>query len=274
MFRYVTCTPELAMSNATRFVWFERMNHNNEAALGFYSRVVGWTVQKWEGEFDCTMFVGPAGPIGGCADLGNDPAGAHAPAGWMAYLGVPDADAAAARVQELGGRVIGGPVDIPGVGRMYVVANPQGAVFSLHQGESGGGEGPSPSGPGAIVWTELVTTDQQAAWPFYASLTGWDTLAAMDMGPGGTYRMFGNGESRVGGMLNGARADGQGTAQPPRWRLYAGVSDIAAAVNQARELGATIVSGPFPVPGGDLVAVLVDPSGIEFGLHQAVGRGG
>jgi predicted enzyme related to lactoylglutathione lyase len=52
------------------------------------------------------------------------------------------------------------------------------------------------------------------------------------------------------------------------------VSDIAAAVNQARELGATIVSGPFPVPGGDLVAVLVDPSGIEFGLHQAVGRAG
>ena len=51
---------------------------------------------------------------------------------WHVYFGVEDADAAAAKVTELGGAVVVEPFDTP-VGRMAVVSDPQGAVFSIIQ---------------------------------------------------------------------------------------------------------------------------------------------
>jgi predicted enzyme related to lactoylglutathione lyase len=54
------------------------------------------------------------------------------PPHWMVYLAVDDVDAAVARVQELGGKAHHGPFDTP-YGRMAVVADPQGAVFSVMQ---------------------------------------------------------------------------------------------------------------------------------------------
>ena len=49
---------------------------------------------------------------------------------WHVYFEVADADAAAAKAAELGGTVIVPPFDIP-VGRIAVVGDPQGAVFSI-----------------------------------------------------------------------------------------------------------------------------------------------
>lgn len=52
------------------------------------------------------------------------------PPHWMVYFAVADIDAAVARIGELGGKVHHGPFDTP-YGRMAVVADPQGAVFSI-----------------------------------------------------------------------------------------------------------------------------------------------
>ena len=57
---------------------------------------------------------------------------ADAPAHWGVTFGVDDADAIAARAQELGARVLVAPVDAPWV-RMTVIADPQGATFTASQ---------------------------------------------------------------------------------------------------------------------------------------------
>jgi hypothetical protein len=57
-----------------------------------------------------------------------------APPFWLAYFGVKDLDAALAKVSELGGATHAGPIDIQ-VAKIAIVADPQGAVFALYDGE-------------------------------------------------------------------------------------------------------------------------------------------
>jgi len=50
---------------------------------------------------------------------------------WMSYIAVDDVDAAVGTAAGLGGTVMMAPFDIPNVGRMAVIRDPQGAVVSL-----------------------------------------------------------------------------------------------------------------------------------------------
>jgi uncharacterized protein len=50
---------------------------------------------------------------------------------WGTYIWVESADDTAARVSEAGGQVIGDPFKSPAGGSMAVLADPQGAVFSV-----------------------------------------------------------------------------------------------------------------------------------------------
>jgi len=54
-----------------------------------------------------------------------------APSNWMVYFAVDDVDEKARRAEELGGQVLNGPFDLPTGGRMAVIQDPQGAVFSV-----------------------------------------------------------------------------------------------------------------------------------------------
>jgi predicted enzyme related to lactoylglutathione lyase len=54
---------------------------------------------------------------------------------WLAYFTVASCDGAAARVRELGGGVLAGPLEI-GAGRISVVRDPQGATLALFEGET------------------------------------------------------------------------------------------------------------------------------------------
>jgi predicted enzyme related to lactoylglutathione lyase len=58
-----------------------------------------------------------------------------APSYWLTYFTVPSCDGGAARVQELGGEILAGPLDV-GQGRIAVASDPQGAVFALFEGET------------------------------------------------------------------------------------------------------------------------------------------
>ncbi|HEX3866902.1 MAG TPA: hypothetical protein VHV78_09125 [Gemmatimonadaceae bacterium] len=56
---------------------------------------------------------------------------------------------------------------------------------------------------------------------------------------------------------------------PSNWLHYAKVKDTAdAAVDRATKAGAKLVLGPMEVPGGDRIAVLIDPQGAAFALHS------
>jgi uncharacterized protein len=102
-----------------------------ERAKAFYGAVLGW---ETEGFGPATLFRLP-GYVGGEPQqpVSRDVIAVMTeggPARWMPDFWVDDADAAAAKVTELGGAVLAPPADT-GVGRTGVVADPAGAVFSL-----------------------------------------------------------------------------------------------------------------------------------------------
>jgi predicted enzyme related to lactoylglutathione lyase len=183
---------------------------------------------------------------------------------WMAHVQVDDVDATAARATKLGGKVWKDPTDIPTVGRFAVIGDPQGASLSVFRpGEEMALHDVSKDGE--FCWNELLTSDSGAAFGFYSDLFGWKILEQMDMGPMGTYRVFGLGDLRLGGMMTTPK----GTPMPPMWLFYASTSDLEAAIKRATGKGGKLMNGPMEVPGGGRIAQLTDPQGAAFALHQA-----
>jgi len=86
----------------------------------------------------------------------------------------------------------------------------------------------------------------------------------MDMGPMGTYRIFGVDDSRLGGIMTLPRDQ----PSQPAWLYYAETGDLDAALRRATTRGAKVLNGPMDVPGGGRIAQLQDPQGAAFALHQ------
>lgn len=250
------------MANEGLFVWYDHLARNIPAAISFYSEVIGWKTEPF-GKDGYTMWVSGQGPLGGVMGLGDELARAGTPPHWMAHVQVADVDAAARAAAAGGGKIRTPPTDIPTIGRFAVIADPQGATLSLFQPLRGQDMPPHDlSRDGEFRWNELLTSDSEAAAGFYTKLLGWRILEELDMGPMGKYRIFGQGDRRLGGMMTTA------VPVPPSWLYYASTSDLDAAVARATRRGAKVTNGPMDVPGGR-VAQLVDPDGAAFALHEA-----
>jgi len=63
----------------------------------------------------------------------NTPQGAPMPPMWIYYVETPDLDAAIARATKKDAKVMNGPMDVPGGGRIAQMMDPQGAAFAMHQ---------------------------------------------------------------------------------------------------------------------------------------------
>jgi predicted enzyme related to lactoylglutathione lyase len=248
-----------------RFVWYDLMTSDPQAAKSFYTELIGWGTAPWEGgPAPYTLWTNRETPIGGVMDLPEDAKAAGAPSHWLAYVDVADTEATATKAKELGGRVLHGPVTIPTVGSFAVLADPQGAVFAVFTSRE---QTPAREGPpekGEFSWHELATSDHKAALGFYSELFGWEKTDASDMGEMGTYQMYGVGGMPLGGMFN-KPAEMPG---PPFWLFYTTVADVHASAEKVKELGGQVLNGPTEVPGGDWIAQCMDPQGAAFAIHS------
>lgn len=106
--------------------WNELHTPDVATASAFYSQLLGWqpTAMPDMGEYRVFM-LGENGIAGAMP-----PAVPGMPAAWLVYFAVDDAEAAVATAKQLGGTVLAEPTDIP-VGRMAMLADPQGAVFAI-----------------------------------------------------------------------------------------------------------------------------------------------
>lgn len=110
--------------------WNELESRDPAAAKEFYGSVFGWQfVDHDMGEMIYTEWQVDGKAIGGMADV-NGRIPDEIPAHWMAYFGNEDTDASVAKIEELGGQVMFGPVDIP-AGRFAMVTDPFGAAFAV-----------------------------------------------------------------------------------------------------------------------------------------------
>ncbi len=117
--------------NKTGFMtWNELLTRDLDTALEFYGNVMPWSPVSMEGSPEpYFMFMLGEKPTGGAMAMPPS-LPAEVPAHWMVYFQVENADATVALAEELGGTSQMPPFDT-GVGRVAVLADPQGGVFSV-----------------------------------------------------------------------------------------------------------------------------------------------
>lgn len=253
------------MSTSTgRFVWYELMTTDVAGACEFYAKVVGWKLvdAKMPGMTYWMFEVGDT-HVAAAMDLPEEARKHGARPGWVGYVAVDDVDASAAKVKANGGAIHVPPQDIPEVGRFAIIADPEGtslALFKSNKPDSADKPGISDE-PGRVGWHELNAIDHSAELDFFSKIFGWQKKESMDMGPMGTYQMFGTSDQMLGGMMN------KPPTQPaPQWNYYFTVDNIDAAAERVKAANGKVVDGPHEVPGGGFIISCVDPQGGSFSL--------
>src|SRR5262245_26226375 len=251
-----------------RFIWYELMTSDQDAAEAFYRAVVGWNMAD-AGQPGMRYTILSAGDqgMGGLMALPDEAYKAGTRPGWLGYIGVPDTDSAAKRILKAGGAIHRDPDDIPNVGRFAVVADPGSAVFNLLTPLPRVDAPPpaEPTTPGLIGWHELYSSlGQAAAFGFYSAQFGWETADLMDMGPMGKYRVFAADGVPMGGMM-----DKPENAPASAWSFYINVDGIDAAIERIKSSGGQVLMGPHEVPGGSWIVQAMDPQGAAFALISA-----
>jgi predicted enzyme related to lactoylglutathione lyase len=244
-------------------IWYELMTKDPAASVAFYEEVVGWRVHAPQ-PGDPKGYRGidtGNGQVGGMLPLDDAMCAGGARPTWLFYVGVEDVDATTKKVEGAGGKVLMPPFDIPHVGRIAMVADPQGIPFYVMRGAS---EESSTAferfGMGKCNWNELSTPDQAAANAFYAKVLGWSYPDKMTMPGGADYVFAAVGDARVGATMQ------QSPGGPRGWQFYFRVPDIDAAAERVKKAGGKVHAGPMDIPGGDRALVASDPHGVAFGL--------
>ncbi len=112
------------------FSWSELTTTDPAAAAEFYGQLFGWNVKAPDPAMGGYRVVS-VGDVGIAGILAIPPEAPTMPPHWGCYVTVADTDKTVARIEALGGKVIVPPMDIPGVGRMAVFVDPQGAPLSV-----------------------------------------------------------------------------------------------------------------------------------------------
>lgn len=251
------------------FCWPELGTTDQDGAKKFYAGIFGWTFSDMPMGPDAgvyTIFKNHGQDAAALFTLMADLRKQGIPPHWGAYIATSNADETAQRAASLGGKVIMQPFDVMGtMGRMAVLQDPTGAIFSVWQAKDHPGVGVHDE-PGALTWTELATPDPAKAEKFYVSLMGWKTEKS-PMPTIGEYTAFKRPDgTRAGGMMKMTPEMEAGNV-PPHWLTYFATADLQATLNKARSLGATVVMPPTAIKMGQF-AIANDPQGAPFGLLQ------
>lgn len=112
------------------FSWFELMTGDVDGSREFYSKLFGWTTEAMEMEGGMTYNVINVDGEGVGGIMATPPQASEMPSIWSVYVTVDDVNATAETAEQMGGKVLMGPQDIPEVGRFCVLQDPNGAVIS------------------------------------------------------------------------------------------------------------------------------------------------
>lgn len=123
--------PEFAMGTPGTVNWRELHAKDEAKAWEFYSGVFGWAKSTAMdmgamGVYQIFKAGGVSEDVGAMMAAPNE---GHP--GWLFYFNVTEIDAAASRIRDGGGKVLGGPMQVPGGSWVVQAADPQGAVFAV-----------------------------------------------------------------------------------------------------------------------------------------------
>lgn len=135
-------TPEQEMKLPPReqqgvYSWHELNTTDWEGAWKFYSKLFGWVessqMDMGDGMGTYFMYKHPAdgekASLGGMSNVAKQ---MSMPPHWLYYATVDSCDAAIKRITSKGGKVLNGPMEVPGGGHIAQCMDPQGAAFAVY----------------------------------------------------------------------------------------------------------------------------------------------
>lgn len=240
-----------------RFIWRELSTTDIDGAVRFYSEVFGWRIEpNAMGTFVYWVLHAGDRQVGG---LYEAPKGSPQVPFWHSYVSVDDVDAAAHRAQEIGATALSEPHDLPNVGRMVLMRDPQGAMFSLFRDFKAD---PKPRQPqvGEFCWEQLNTGDPAAARAFYAQVTGWSLVSF----PGSGMEVFtaDGGKTQIASMMRAP------PGAPAHWLTYVVVDTLDAAKARVTRGGGKVLVDRIELPAVGAISVVNDPQGAMIALFE------
>lgn len=244
-------------------IWYELLTTDVAGSKRFYETVLGWSVtEPMPGNAHGYRGIETGtGMVGGVMPLDAEMCKNGAKPAWLFYVAVDDVDASVAKAKAAGATVLMPPFEIPDIGRIAMLTDPQGNPFYVMRGQS-----PHAStafdrtGMGRCNWNELTTPDQARGQAFYAEVFGWTYPDKLAM-PGGQDYVF---VAAAGTTIGATMPPPPGA--PAGWKFYFRAPDIDVAAQRVKEAGGMVHAGPMEVPGGDRVIVASDPLGVPFGV--------
>jgi predicted enzyme related to lactoylglutathione lyase len=112
------------------FTWHELATTDPEAAFAFYSELFGWSKGAGHdmGDMGVYQLVSHGGQdVGGIYKVHDN----STPPNWLSYVRVPDAAKAAGAAKSAGGRILNGPMEVPGGSWIVQMLDPQGGAFAV-----------------------------------------------------------------------------------------------------------------------------------------------
>jgi uncharacterized protein len=251
---------ERTQYTAGTFSWVDLTTSDQDGAKAFYAGLFGWEADDrpvGDGVYYSMQQIGDKS-VAAISPQPEAQREAGVPPLWNSYVTVESADDSAAKAGDLGGTVHAPPFDVMDVGRMAVIADPQGAFFMIWEPKSTIGA-ELVNVPGAFCWNELYTSDLDGAQGFYAGLFGWE-WTAFEQSPDPYFVVMNQG--RGNGGVRGLAEPGM----PSNWLVYFAVEDIDAGVAKVGELGGGTMMGPMDI-GIAKIAIVQDPQGAAFALY-------
>jgi predicted enzyme related to lactoylglutathione lyase len=239
------------------------MTTDKDAVIPFYRDLFGWSYQSVDmgpelGSYQ--IIYSGEHQIGGFVDLKSS---AGFSSHWMGYVSVADVDDAEIAAIQAGGSQRVEPIDLPGVGRFAVVADPSGAAISLLRRIKEPDQAPPKRGDGVVCWDELLVHDPDRCKSFYQRVFGW-SHQDQDIGGLLTYTLFNADDEEIAGMVEIP----PGQPQRPVWLPYIQCADVDDRMSQIGDSGGTVWQLPHDIPDVGRYGIAVDPSGALFGLFE------
>jgi len=247
----------MTQSKEGQIVWHDLFTSDRERSMAFYRRVANWTYQVER----ATNFAWGGGEKDFILALSGDEAGAgfaeipsNQENGWIAYIEVPDVDAAVRRVDALGGSIVRQPFEVPGVGRNALVRDPLGALLGVSLSRHSYPVPRRQFGPDVYV-----SSGDDFPELFYAELFGWKVAPEWHM---------------EGRDIRGPSGDLVAIQESVTWPIdskAAWVPSIKAAkISDARRVAETSGARPAFDDVNETVQaksiILLDPDGALFAL--------
>jgi predicted enzyme related to lactoylglutathione lyase len=250
----ITPTPT-GQHQVGKFVWFDLLTEDVQGAQNFYSELFDWRVEGQSSDY-IVIYAGDK-PIGGIAPHESKDSEVLESL-WLASLSVENVDRAVSATKSRYGKVLDGPFDVKGRGRMAVIQDPEGAELILLRA-AGGDPVDETVKSGEWLWVDLFTRDAKTANEFYGSLAGY-TAQTVKTEEDNSYNLLEKDDRAFAGVVEIPWEDVE-----PNWLPYVKVDDLEGTISLAENLGGVLILRL------ENVAVIADPTGGVFGIQVVRG---